>query len=212
MSAMMPAEQLPKYNARELQEIMTEEFIAAYPENSLIGAGKIVVSPFEPTNDVISYIGGPELSDVLLKQGNSEEKYVFKNPFGTVIILPRKMEMGNTYYIHYLIGPIFNPEDGLLKPLVMYNEHGWFYQKKPNINLQNIIAKLAIPEDKIYVDYDHIQIKGLWDEDMKSLYQTIDGEYNRAYEEYKLQAGKEALNTLEHEISYHLKSIMNKTV
>ena len=214
VSVVAMAEQTGKYSARELQQFTVEKFKTIYPKSSLIGAGKLVVSPVGPMNDIISYRSGPELSEVLLKAWNMEgenvrvETFVYQRPLGTVIILPQKMETGKTYYLHYLVGPIFNPEDGLLKPLVLYHKNISYLipetkreelviPKNPGVKLEKIVAKLAIPEDKIYVHYDRIQIRELWDKDTDYLYETVGNEYKDAYAKFvNQQAGRTVMAPL----------------
>ncbi len=214
VSVVAMAEQTGKYSARELQQFTVEKFKTIYPKSSLIGAGKLVVSPVGPMNDIISYRSGPELSEVLLKAWNMEgenvrvETFVYQRPLGTVIILPQKMETGKTYYLHYLVGPIFNPEDGLLKPLVLYHKNISYLipetkreelviPKTPDVKLEKIVAKLAIPEDKIYVHYDRIQIRELWDKDTDYLYETVGNEYKDAYTQFvNQQVGRTVMESL----------------
>jgi len=181
-----------------------ERHYASYVE-MLKGAGNILVCP-DFFQDIVAYrsIRNQPLSDDILRVHFDLEKNPFASrvlrdvsiydnipPLSTVIIFPKTLEVGKTYHIHYLIGPLFNPEDGLLKPLVIYNEtledqdeYRIYSKTDPGITLNSLQAKLAIPEDKVYVHYDRIQIRELWNDQMETPYISVNSVFRQMYDEY----------------------------
>jgi len=183
-----------------------ERHYASYVE-MLKGTGNILVCP-DYFQDIIAYrsIRKQPLSDDILRvhfdlETNQFASRVLRDvsiydnipPLSTVIIFPKTLEVGKTYHIHYLIGPLFNPEDGLLKPLVIYNEtledqdeYRIYSEMDPGISLNHLQVKLAIPEDKVYVHYEGIQIRELWNDQMETPYISINSVFRQMYDEYIL--------------------------
>jgi len=94
----------------------------------------------------------------------------------SLMLLPREFQSGETYDIYFLIGSIFNPKNGLLKSLTPFtrdieeflnnpkdNDRQEIKLDKPN-PMSYLNVKLVVPEDKIRIQYDEIEIMELWSE------------------------------------------------
>ena len=186
----------------------------------LAGAGNILINESieaEFFQDIVAVNSNMEqpLSSEFLRVHFDPEKKTYYNvisdntikdyhpPLSSVIIFPNNLEQGRTYHVHYLIGPLFNPEDGFLKPLVLYNiqmlenvgehrvpDHAVNKGKDPGVILNNIQVKLAVPEDKVTVFYNDIQIRELWDDQMEEPYVAISTLFDFKYEDYLRETGK----------------------
>jgi len=167
---------------------MTEEELLSTLKGLMQGAGEYVLNR-NGTQDICSWksnLNEPLSDDFITLRNltNPVEKSklvekMLKNyspPLSSVIIFPKNLEVGKTYYIHFLAGTLFNPDDGFLKPLAIYNE----IKRDPGLKLKDISVKLSIPEDKITVNYGDIRIQEIWNEKMTA----VDMNMEQFFEDY----------------------------